>query len=90
MITGLYDSLVLVSIKRLQDEGKACSYAALQEETGLSDKGLTPAINRLEEQNRISVERQKGRLNVYVILDQPGPADYTAAAALLSLIRNNK
>lgn len=80
-----YEAVVLVTIQRLNQEGKPCNSDNLVGHTGMAYRTIAKTIDRLREQGRLEVTRTSRRTPIsYVVKDPPTDNEYVLAAVHLA------
>lgn len=80
-----YESVVLVTIQTLNQEGKPCNSDNLVGHTGMAYRTIAKTIDRLKEQGRLEVIRTSRRTpNSYIVKDQPSDKECMLAAVHLA------
>lgn len=82
-----FEAVVLVSIKRLNDQDIPCSIDNLVSHAKMGDKTISRAILRLEAKGRLEVIRPQSpspKPFQYKVLDQPTDNEYVLAAIHLA------
>lgn len=80
-----YEAVVLVTIQRLNQEGKFCNSENLVSHTGMAYRTVAKTIVRLQEKGRLEVIRTSRRTPTnYIVKDPPTDKEYTLAAVHLT------
>ena len=74
------DSVVLVAIETLLNEGRNCSHRSIEKEFSVDRNTVTRCVKTLEEQGRIQITRRGyGYQYQYQVLDPPNDFDRAMA-----------